>query len=214
MRDDVRFVEVESCRKSQVIFREGDRSDGMYAVESGKVGIFANYGTEKEKQLTELEEGSFFGEMGMVRGLSRSATAVAMTSDTTLRKITWETLGQYFQESPAKVVAIMQQMSRRIEALSVDYVEACGAVAELMEERDRLRKETVQQQVRVNSLKEDYQKLADYLRRMDREVPEPAAVPDNAPAASVRRDTEGQRDAIFRKYAAEYKKYQAMGGLR
>ena len=207
MSESVNYVEVLPYKKQELIFREGDKSDGMYVVQSGKVGIYANYGTEKQKELTVLEEGSFFGEMGMVRGLPRSATAVSLSSGTGVSKITWETLGQYFQSSPAKVVAIMQQMGRRIAELSGDYVEACGAVAELLEERDRLRHETVQQQVRLSSLQQDYDKVAGYLRKLDREVPQPST-----PAApkSAEPSQEAARDAIFRKYAAEYRKYQLM----
>ena len=37
----------------QVIFREGDPGDSMFEVYTGKVGVYANYGTADEKLLTD-----------------------------------------------------------------------------------------------------------------------------------------------------------------
>lgn len=102
--------------------------------------------------MTELGEGSFFGEMGMVRGFPRSATAVAQESGTEVAVITWETLGRYFQEKPAKVVQMMQQMGKRINELSDSYVEACGAVATLYEQRVALMRENKQQSKTIQRL--------------------------------------------------------------
>ena len=41
-------------KRNEVIFSEGDKSDCMYDIRQGRVGIFANYGTKEEKLLTEL----------------------------------------------------------------------------------------------------------------------------------------------------------------
>lgn len=120
-------------QKGSVIFKQGDASDCMYDILWGKVGIYVNYGTPEEKLLTTLETEQFFGEMGMIEGLPRSATAVALTSDTKVRVITPESFQTYFQERPAKVLLIMQNMSRRIRGLTVDYLDACRTVAKSAE---------------------------------------------------------------------------------
>ena len=125
-----------------VIFREGSLSNCMYYVRFGKVGIYSQYGTPQEKLLTVLEAGSFFGEMGLVRGYPRSATAVAMVPGTGVSIVTWQTFGYYFRAEPGKVVGIMQQMANRIAELSDDYIGACGEITRLVEERNGLRAET------------------------------------------------------------------------
>lgn len=122
-----------------VIFWEGSRSTCMYYVRSGRVGIYSQYGTEGAKLLTALEPGSFFGEMGMVRGFPRSATAVALLPGTEIETVTWETLSGYFHTEPAKVVGIMQQMANRIAELTDDYIGACGEITRLVEERAPLK---------------------------------------------------------------------------
>ena len=120
-------------KKGGVIFKQGDASDCMYDVLWGKVGIYANYGTPEEKLLTTLEIEQFFGEMGMIEGLPRSATAVALTNDTKVRIITPETFQELFRKSPARVLMVITNMSRRIRELTIDYLTACQTVAKSVE---------------------------------------------------------------------------------
>ena len=122
-----------SFKKGGVIFKQGDASDCMYDVLWGKVGIYANYGTPEEKLLTTLETEQFFGEMGMIEGLPRSATAVALTNDTKVRIFTPETFQELFQKSPARVLMVITNMSRRIRELTIDYLTACQTVAKSVE---------------------------------------------------------------------------------
>ena len=122
-----------ALKKGEIIFRQGDASTCMYDVFWGKVGIYANYGTPEEKLLTTLEKEQFFGEMGMIEGLPRSATAVALTSDTKVLVITPESFQSYFQERPVKVLLIMQNMGRLLRKLTEEYLEACRTVAKSAE---------------------------------------------------------------------------------
>ena len=126
-------MNTRTLKKGEIIFRQGDTSNCMYDVFWGKVGIYANYGTPEEKLLTTLVTEQFFGEMGMIEGLPRSATAVALTSDTKVRVITPESFQTYFQERPAKVLLIIQNMSRRLRELTGEYLEACRTVAKSAE---------------------------------------------------------------------------------
>ena len=80
-------MEFIRVRKDEVIFRQGESSRCMYRIQSGRVGIFLDYGGAREKRLTELDAGRYFGEMGLLDDEPRSATAVALTADTTLQLI-------------------------------------------------------------------------------------------------------------------------------
>ena len=103
-------MSTKAFKKGGVIFKQGDASDCMYDILWGKVGIYVNYGTPEEKLLTTLETEQFFGEMGMIEGVPRSATAVALTSDTKVRIITPETFQELFKERPARVLMILRYM--------------------------------------------------------------------------------------------------------
>ena len=126
-------MSTKELKKGEVIFQQGDPSGCMYDILWGEVGIYANYGTPEEQLLTTLETEQFFGEMGMIEGLPRSATAVALTKDTRLKVITPETFQAYFQEKPVKVLMVMQNMSLRIRELTNDYMEACQTVVKGVE---------------------------------------------------------------------------------
>lgn len=121
--------EKKKFESGAVIFKEGAWEMSMYVIVSGKVGIYANYGTEKEQLLTELGEGKIFGEMGLIEARARSATAVAL-EDTELDIIDGDALGAYFKNEPEKVMEILINMTSRLRQLSNDYVDACDTISE------------------------------------------------------------------------------------
>ena len=151
-------METKTFKKGEVIFKQGDLSDCMYDILWGEVGIYADYGTPEEKLLTTLETERFFGEMGMIEGRLRSATAVALEKDTRLKVITPESFDAYFKESPAKVLLIMQNMSHRIRELTRDYLEACRAVAEAVETEKTGKEKSSWFKEKVRKLMDDYER--------------------------------------------------------
>ena len=116
---------VTSYKKGQIIFRQGDPGLYMYAVHCGTVGIYRDYGTPQEKELTTLYPNSFFGEMGMIENEIRSATAVVKENDTVLECIRAEDLEEMFKQSPIKVDMILSHLSHRLRRLTKDYIKAC-----------------------------------------------------------------------------------------
>ena len=126
---------IKKFAKGEVIFKEGALELFMYDLIEGKVGIYANYGEANEKLLTELSAeagGVTFGEMGLIDAMPRSATAVAL-ENVQACAITGKEFGAHFKENPAAVLAIMQNMSKRIRKLTQDYLDACRAVAETVD---------------------------------------------------------------------------------
>lgn len=61
----------------EVLFKDGDPGDEMYLIKSGKIRISKAAG-DVEKTLAILKEGDFFGEMSVIDGSPRSATATAI----------------------------------------------------------------------------------------------------------------------------------------
>ena len=58
----------------EVLFRQGDPSDLVYVVEQGGVDVVRELAGGGEEVLAELGPGSYFGELGPLFGLRRSAT--------------------------------------------------------------------------------------------------------------------------------------------
>ena len=129
-KTDFKSTRVLSFSKGQIVFREGDTGNYMYAVCGGAVGIYVNYGTEKENKLTTLYADSFFGEMSLIDEEKRSATAVVEEDDTILECIRAEDLQTLFEENPLKVDMILSHLSHRLRRLTQDYMKACAIAAE------------------------------------------------------------------------------------
>jgi CRP/FNR family transcriptional regulator, cyclic AMP receptor protein len=57
------------------LFRQGEKGDAMYLIESGRVRISIRDHDNHELTLAELAQGDFFGEMSIIDGRQRSADA-------------------------------------------------------------------------------------------------------------------------------------------
>ena len=130
MRENLRF------NKDQVIFRQGDAGDCMYYIGSGTVGIYTDYETDDQVLLTELNENQFFGEMGLIEKLPRSATAVVLEDDTVLTRLTEDGLDRMFEERPTFILLAMQHISSRLRRLTKEYGKACRTVAKMNDEEN------------------------------------------------------------------------------
>ena len=124
-------MKTETFKNGGIIFREGDAGDCLYEVIIGKVGVYADYGTEKQQLLAEYYQDQYFGEMGLLEHAPRSATAVALMSDTVLGVVTEDNFADFFRENPYRVLAIMQQMSHNLRKRTNEYMDVCRSIKEL-----------------------------------------------------------------------------------
>ena len=116
--------------KGTIIYKKGEVSNCMYILHSGSVGIYYNYGEANELMLTELLPVAFFGEMGLLAGKERSATAVAKSNETYLEIVHLEDLESMFKTSPVKVDMILRHLSYRLRSLTIDYFNTCKKISE------------------------------------------------------------------------------------
>ena len=92
---------------NDVIFKQGDFAETMYDVVSGKVGVYADFQTDKEQLLACFGPGETFGEMGMLEVYPRSATAVALEDGTVIAEIAEPELTEYFQNAPEHMITYL-----------------------------------------------------------------------------------------------------------
>lgn len=118
--------------RGQVIFKDGDKGDCLYEIVRGTVDIYKEYGEKGEKKLTTIETGAYFGEMGLIDNMPRSATAVA-GGDCELVIVSESEFADYLQQNPETALKIMRTLSTRVRGLTADFMEACGVIAEALE---------------------------------------------------------------------------------
>ncbi len=92
----------------EVIFAEGGEGDFMYVVRSGEVEIERN-----GKVIETLSAGGIFGEMALIDGSPRSATARAKT-DAELAPINEKSFMFLVHETPFFAIAVMRTLAERL----------------------------------------------------------------------------------------------------
>ena len=97
-----------------VLFEEGQPGDYMYVVQSGEVEIRRQVG-ETERVLAVLPAGEFFGEMAILNGRPRSATAVVRTAGRLL-VIEGRTFEAMLRARPEIAMRIIKSLATRLES--------------------------------------------------------------------------------------------------
>lgn len=100
----------------EIIFKEGEKGEGMYVIQSGKVRITKNT-PSGEVVLGTLEAGEIFGEMALFDRMPRSATASALGNARVL-SVDKKKLFTLISRDPTTTFKIIESMSRRIRKLS------------------------------------------------------------------------------------------------
>ena len=72
-----RLVHRRTYSAGEAVFWDGDPGAGMYIILSGAVNIMDEQPDGKEHKLARLEQGEFFGELGLLDETPRSASAIA-----------------------------------------------------------------------------------------------------------------------------------------
>ncbi|WP_285906864.1 SulP family inorganic anion transporter [Pseudodesulfovibrio pelocollis] len=114
--------------KGQAVFRQGDKSDSMYFVESGRLDVELELEGGKLLRLKKVGPGAVFGEMGIYTLAPRSAT-VRAAEKCVLYMMTMEKLSAVEKRAPVLVTAINRFL---INMLSERLADANKKVRDLM----------------------------------------------------------------------------------
>lgn len=110
---------IEKCineyAASEVIFEEGSTGRELFVVLDGKVDIVKNSGADRTIIVT-LGKGEFFGEMAVIDGSSRSASAIAAMPGTRVMRINHARFVYLVSQQPAFALMIMDALSKRLRA--------------------------------------------------------------------------------------------------
>ena len=75
----IQGLELASYGPGDILISEGDPGTSLFVVTSGVVRAFVKQANGKNKQVREMGEGSFFGEIAVLSGKPRTATVTAKT---------------------------------------------------------------------------------------------------------------------------------------
>ena len=105
-------------RRGETVFHAGDPGDALFIVAEGQVKITlpADDGSEPAI-LTTIGPGGFFGELALLDGAPRSATAVALDAVTTL-VLRRDAFDRLVDEQPALRRALLASLAAEIRRLT------------------------------------------------------------------------------------------------
>jgi CRP-like cAMP-binding protein len=113
-----------TVEKGKTLFREGDSSDALLIILEGEVKV-----TRKSVELAKLGRHSVLGEMSVVDGAPRSATATALT-DVTLLKVPSKRVQQQLKANNVAALKVVSHlagvMSKRLLLINDKLAEALG----------------------------------------------------------------------------------------
>jgi CRP/FNR family cyclic AMP-dependent transcriptional regulator len=104
--------EMVSFQKKRSIFTQGDVTDGLFFIQTGKIRLSVVSEGGKEATLGILDEGDFFGEGGLAGQPQRVSSAVAMT-DTVLLHIEKKAMMRAMSLQPKLSAVFLKYLLKR-----------------------------------------------------------------------------------------------------
>jgi uncharacterized membrane protein len=107
------LLELELRPAGSVLFRKGEAGDAVYLIEVGRVRIHIHDRDGDEVTLAELAAGDFFGEMALLDGKPRSATAT-VTEDARLAVLSREHFHAFVRRDPGVALSMLSAITERL----------------------------------------------------------------------------------------------------
>ena len=104
---------MRTLAEGEALFREGEEGHEMFYVAAGTVSL-----TKGDLQLRVMNAGDYFGEMSMLTGAARTASATATAPDTRVVAISQDNFDTILRENPAIVRSILKEMASRLQKTS------------------------------------------------------------------------------------------------
>jgi len=123
--------------KSNIIYM-GDKSESLYFLVSGSMSVLIEGEDGKEMIIAYLNQGEFFGEMGLFgEEESRRSAWVRAKSTCEVAEISYTKFHEISAEHPEIVFAIEQQMARRLRAITrkamdLAFLDVTGRIAHML----------------------------------------------------------------------------------
>ena len=124
------IVDTSQYQEDEILFRQGDPGNYAYIILSGKVELFLESGTEGRQTLLSLEDGACFGEMALLDGKKRSASA-RISTESLLARIKRDDFLRVMMRYPTIALGIINQISTRLRNANQKYREVQKAIKDL-----------------------------------------------------------------------------------
>lgn len=106
--------ERRELKEGEVLFVKGESGSSMFLIEKGKIEISVPLKGQTDKlRISHFHEGDFFGELSLIDGEPRTATATAVEECVLLQMKRQEFI-TFLLERPAVAIAMLSEIARRL----------------------------------------------------------------------------------------------------
>src|ERR1043166_1648993 len=116
MKNLAESAEFIAVKKGDLVVRENDPGDALYAVGSGRLQAYTRLKSGRERVFATYCNGDCFGEMPLLSGETQWASVRAL-NDSVLLKIPRDGFNAIVNRDPRVAVSFMQRMGHRIKEL-------------------------------------------------------------------------------------------------
>lgn len=112
--DYIQNVSTHHLNKGDIIFSQGDKSDGtMYFIFSGELSIM-KHRNGSEHEIGTLRAGDFFGEMAIISPVPRAATILVKSESSKLGALSKESFMKLAKISPQFLFILLKKAIERL----------------------------------------------------------------------------------------------------
>jgi len=110
------YINHQTFPRGHIVIREGEPGDSLFLIESGTIDILREHNPVEESIIATLTSGDVVGEMALITGEPRSATAVTRT-ETNVWMIRKKDFDRILSTSPKLARAVHDLVTMRISEL-------------------------------------------------------------------------------------------------
>jgi len=125
---DDQAIEVVTFPKGTTLFRQGEAGNAAYIVNSGSIGIYREV-EDKKIPLATLRKGELFGEMAVIDGSPRMATAFTL-EDCTLTMISVDLMAEKMKKTDPFIKALITMLLGNLRSVHDSYTPKARSLAD------------------------------------------------------------------------------------
>jgi CRP/FNR family cyclic AMP-dependent transcriptional regulator len=116
---DEQSIEISNFPKGKVLFKQGDKGDAAYIVNSGAIGIYRE-SQGRKIPLATVRKGELFGEMAVIDGSPRMATAFTL-EDSTLMVVSLDIMIDKMRRADPFIKALISMLMGNLRGVHDTY---------------------------------------------------------------------------------------------
>lgn len=140
LRQVAGIVHHRQYTKGEFVFYQGDPGLGMYVVKKGIVGVVVVGENGAQKEITELKDGDFFGEIALLDESARSASVV-VKEDSELIGFFRPDLFDIIEKTPKTglkiVVKLAEMIGERLRNMNTEFSRLRAEIEQLHQQKEK-----------------------------------------------------------------------------